>query len=118
MNTQPPLSAHTDTPLPYTTLYLSAARRGSRRSSSGSLEHNGSSHAFGYAGDGYRLYTDRARAIGRIGVFRRFVLGRGLRSEEHTSELQLLMRISYAVFCLKKKRTPLTTPIIIFTLNR
>src|SRR3546814_8318818 len=29
-----------------------------------------------------------------------------LRSEEHTSELQSLMRISYAVFCLKKKNTP------------
>src|SRR3546814_7452060 len=32
-------------------------------------------------------------------------LGFGLRSEEHTSELQSLMRISYAVFCLKKKTT-------------
>src|SRR3546814_3606905 len=31
--------------------------------------------------------------------------GDGLRSEEHTSELQSLMRISYAVFCLKKKNT-------------
>src|SRR3546814_4976197 len=31
-------------------------------------------------------------------------LASGLRSEEHTSELQSLMRISYAVFCLKKKR--------------
>src|SRR3546814_7093766 len=30
----------------------------------------------------------------------------GLRSEEHTSELQSLMRISYAVFCLKKKKEP------------
>src|SRR3546814_1992855 len=30
----------------------------------------------------------------------------GRRSEEHTSELQSLMRISYAVFCLKKKKTP------------
>src|SRR3546814_5774367 len=30
---------------------------------------------------------------------------RGCRSEEHTSELQSLMRISYAVFCLKKKKT-------------
>src|SRR3546814_1124741 len=29
----------------------------------------------------------------------------GIRSEEHTSELQSLMRISYAVFCLKKKKT-------------
>src|SRR3546814_1650949 len=32
------------------------------------------------------------------------------RSEEHTSELQSLMRISYAVFCLKKKKTPLEPP--------
>src|SRR3546814_980806 len=31
------------------------------------------------------------------------------RSEEHTSELQSLMRISYAVFCLKKKKTPTTS---------
>src|SRR3546814_10607550 len=31
---------------------------------------------------------------------------RDYRSEEHTSELQSLMRISYAVFCLKKKKTP------------
>src|SRR3546814_8552976 len=31
------------------------------------------------------------------------------RSEEHTSELQSIMRISYAVFCLQNKRTPLTT---------
>src|SRR3546814_6711149 len=35
-------------------------------------------------------------------VFRSFS-GLGIRSEEHTSELQSLMRISYAVFCLKKK---------------
>src|SRR3546814_3058577 len=34
-----------------------------------------------------------------------FGLGVTLRSEEHTSELQSLMRISYAVFCLKKKNT-------------
>src|SRR3546814_5031614 len=33
------------------------------------------------------------------------IIGVGLRSEEHTSELQSLMRISYAVFCLKKKKT-------------
>src|SRR3546814_2805081 len=34
----------------------------------------------------------------------------GVRSEEHTSELQSLMRISYAVFCLKKKKTTNTKP--------
>src|SRR3546814_10474709 len=33
------------------------------------------------------------------------------RSEEHTSELQSLMRISYAVFCLKNKKTHTTTPL-------
>src|SRR3546814_7155485 len=32
------------------------------------------------------------------------LIGAGIRSEEHTSELQSLMRISYAVFCLKKKK--------------
>src|SRR3546814_6868404 len=35
----------------------------------------------------------------------------GARSEEHTSELQSLMRISYAVFCLKKKKKETNTPI-------
>src|SRR3546814_1847660 len=35
------------------------------------------------------------------------------RSEEHTSELQSLMRISYAVFCLKKKKSPITKNYII-----
>src|SRR3546814_7457257 len=34
----------------------------------------------------------------------------GSRSEEHTSELQSLMRISYAVFCLKKKQQSITSP--------
>src|SRR3546814_1038504 len=37
--------------------------------------------------------------------------GRQLRSEEHTSELQSLMRISYAVFCLKKKKTTEAHPL-------
>src|SRR3546814_7205724 len=42
--------------------------------------------------------------IGDLGAARRgAAFGRGTRSEEHTSELQSLMRISYAVFCLKKK---------------
>src|SRR3546814_5809884 len=40
-------------------------------------------------------------ALDRIGRMAR--ISRGRRSEEHTSELQSLMRISYAVFCLKKK---------------
>src|SRR3546814_1124038 len=43
-----------------------------------------------------RRVGDRDHAAGALGE----------RSEEHTSELQSLMRISYAVFCLKKKKTP------------
>src|SRR3546814_3614989 len=42
-------------------------------------------------------------------------LYRALRSEEHTSELQSLMRISYAVFCWKKKHTQLTNHIALTT---
>src|SRR3546814_2158315 len=42
----------------------------------------------------------------------RFLANRGLRSEEHTSELQSLMRISYDVFCLKKKKKPHTSSLL------
>src|SRR3546814_2310619 len=45
------------------------------------------------------LGEDRHLHLGRTGV----ALGAAMRSEEHTSELQSLMRISYAVFCLKKQ---------------
>src|SRR3546814_6337515 len=45
---------------------------------------------------------DQGDALVRVGE-----TGHGLRSEEHTSELQSLMRISYAVFCLKKKKKTL-----------
>src|SRR3546814_7913596 len=47
--------------------------------------------------------------ITRRGRQARSVTGIGVRSEEHTSELQSLMRISYAVFCLNKKNTSHTT---------
>src|SRR3546814_2937041 len=51
-----------------------------------------------------------AVGILRVGAQRLdFQLGQHLRSEEHTSELQSLMRISYAVFCLKKKTKKNTT---------
>src|SRR3546814_3468571 len=55
----------------------------------------GKLNGFSYTLDGV---TVTAKALGRS-----FTLS-NLRSEEHTSELQSLMRISYAVFCLKKKR--------------
>src|SRR3546814_2824512 len=47
----------------------------------------------------------KAGALALIGDISRSTREHAARSEEHTSELQSLMRISYAVFCLKKKRT-------------
>src|SRR3546814_9132063 len=91
---RPPRSTRTDTLFPYTTLFrspvgasarpLPPARRRprTRRSVSPWL-------------------ASRAPASHPRG---------GRRSEEHTSELQSLMRISYAVFCLKKKKKPTRTP--------
>src|SRR3546814_2607535 len=109
MKRRPPRSTRTDTLFPYTTLFRS----------------------FGRKGDFYRIAGDKARAIdgptsGTIPPYNKaVVLGPerprevarhlkallggiaevavvDIRSEEHTSELQSLMRISYAVFCLKK----------------
>src|SRR3546814_5466305 len=51
------------------------------------------------------LPGDLARAVDHLGQIERRLFDRqAIRSEEHTSELQSLMRISYAVFCLKKKK--------------
>src|SRR3546814_9556293 len=75
---RPPRSTRTDTLFPYTTLFRSHPGRG--------------------AGDWprheRRLWRRRPRVPPQV----------RLRSEEHTSELQSLMRNSYAVFCLKKKK--------------
>src|SRR3546814_2525305 len=54
--------------------------------------------------DGGLLFAALARASQICGALES-VLGMSIRSEEHTSELQSLMRISYAVFCLKKKKS-------------
>src|SRR3546814_7523927 len=76
---RPPRSTRTDTLFPYTTLFRSNGKR---------LQPLGKAlRAFGNRAD------DTEREI------------EGRRSEEHTSELQSLMRNSYAVFCLKKKKT-------------
>src|SRR3546814_2857551 len=52
-----------------------------------------------------RAQIDEPRLIGGMTVEPRGGQAPAQRSEEHTSELQSLMRISYAVFCLKKKKT-------------
>src|SRR3546814_2380110 len=81
---RPPRSTRTDTLFPYTTLFRSCfpPRRHPR------------SACFRYS----------ARDPARSRRARRALAPHPTRSEEHTSELQSLMRISYAVFCLKKKK--------------
>src|SRR3546814_10109486 len=106
---RPPRSTRTDTLLPYTTLFRS--------------------HAAGVVGDVHEHVDVVERALGvgaraavaeiagelRLALIRArdedvdpaldlADVGRHRRSEEHTSELQSLMRISYAVFCLKTKK--------------
>src|SRR3546814_8849812 len=111
---RPPLATRTDTLFPFTTLFRSggdggcAQRFGSRvpvraaarerigaRGGGGNLGA-GARDRYGCAcGGAWRRHDRRHRGRDR----------HRLRSEEHTSELQSLVRISYAVFCVKKKNT-------------
>src|SRR3546814_1115448 len=54
-------------------------------------------------GEQWLVLRDMARAASAEAKMSIEIQARRMRSEEHTSELQSLMRISYAVFCLKKK---------------
>src|SRR3546814_4726707 len=114
---RPPRSTRTDTLFPYTTLFRSSCPRNSRERAFGAaLSHAGpvflhprSHGAIGkLAAPGAHIVLevrDSMRSRDRAGHRR----VRNDRSEEHTSELQSLMRISYAVFCLKKKIHKMTT---------
>src|SRR3546814_9963503 len=84
---RPPRSTRTDTLFPYTTLFRSESARSFQRLS---CQTTASSSV------GLMSYLAASSATRRR-------QRDGPRSEEHTSELQSLMRISYAVFCLKKK---------------
>src|SRR3546814_8821789 len=96
---RPPRSTRTDTLFPYTTLFRSqpAERHGQDRQG-----HRVRQRRQGGGGPRGRCRRGRRRRPDREGGRRLHRLRRG-RSEEHTSELQSLMRISYAVFCLTKK---------------
>src|SRR3546814_8908352 len=82
---RPPRSTRTDTLFPYTTLFRSLGQ---------------------IVAQGVQRGPLRTLVVATRATARRYDGGvsEGLRSEEHTSELQSLMRISYAVFCLKKKK--------------
>src|SRR3546814_8239962 len=108
----PPTSTRTDTPFPYTTLFRShrlsqvegvvAARQ---LESPVRQPRICGPHRLAVGG---RRHVPALRQISRQIGQRADSGGHCDRSEEHTSELQSLMRISYAVFCLKKKITHIT----------
>src|SRR3546814_7799474 len=92
---RPPRSTRTDTLFPYTTLFRSGWRMGVAAQA-------GADVMFASAMIGLVLALQAPATQTHVII----VSGvGGERSEEHTSELQSLMRISYAVFCLKKKKT-------------
>src|SRR3546814_1029400 len=94
---RPPRSTRTDTLFPYTTLFRSDRDReepeGQRGERQDDAEH-----------ELRRRQRDQAARCAEHAERRRGEEVERERSEEHTSELQSLMRISYAVFCLKKKK--------------
>src|SRR3546814_1819436 len=101
---RPPRSTRTDTLFPYTTLFRSAEhpvhlekRNPDAEAALGLRQFRADRAAADDDEVGRPLAQLEDRLIGQVGHARE-------RSEEHTSELQSLMRISYAVFCLKKKK--------------
>src|SRR3546814_5543765 len=106
---RPPRSTRTDTLFPYTTLFRSGLQWAAATFDWLPVVYVAGNHEF---------YRHEHREL--LGRLRRAAAGtdntyfleldeleltlKGRRSEEHTSELQSLMRISYAVFCLKKKK--------------
>src|SRR3546814_15134355 len=105
-NRRPPRSTRTDTLFPDTTLFRShrslraqqpVAAVASQRGIAGPHQGAGNEQVVEQPGPAQHHALLCERRLNRQGI------GVEARSEEHTSELQSLMRISYAVFCLKKK---------------
>src|SRR3546814_7711116 len=100
---RPPRSTRTDTLFPYTTLFRSVSRNAYDIEGLGAkqidffFEAEDEALQIRTAPDIFTLKKrQEASSLTKL---------ENIRSEEHTSELQSLMRISYAVFCLKKKNT-------------
>src|SRR3546814_10913353 len=104
---RPPRSTRTDTHFPYTTLYRSRSRLRphAARAADAAQRTGGASVRMARSRTLLLLlfehHAGRTASRSSFGVRR---LALEIRSEEHTSELQSLMRISYAVFCLKKQK--------------
>src|SRR3546814_8106861 len=99
---RPPRSTRTDTLFPYTTLFRSRNER--QRDRGARLSRDARICAPVRCDAGARRRAARRRRGTGVQAADAHLRGRADRSEEHTSELQSLMRISYAVFCLKNKK--------------
>src|SRR3546814_4476230 len=99
---RPPRSTRTDTLFPYTTLFRSPMMECKKALTEADGDPVKAEELLRV-----KLGSKASKAASRVtaeGVVATYVAGGVGRSEEHTSELQSLMRISYAVFCLKKKK--------------
>src|SRR3546814_5197163 len=105
---RPPRSTRTDTLFPYTTLFRSICGTAQLQQMPGKHDKD-TAHILDQSqqqtSQALGIATGRPTSIQAPNLLRRALA----RSEEHTSELQSLMRISYAVFCLKKKKPQDTT---------
>src|SRR3546814_1321808 len=103
---RPPRSTRTDTLFPYTTLFRSRLV-GTKVVAASGYDFTGRYLDEMNLASGGALWRSYYQAVhdSRRPLFGAHELPTVERSEEHTSELQSLMRISYAVFCLKKKKT-------------
>src|SRR3546814_6646245 len=101
----PPRSTRTDPLFPYTTLFRAP---GARRAPARTMAHRHRAREVrlppGRPAPAHVRRRARHRGVAEGAHALRLAAGGGKRSEEHTSELKSLMRISYAVFCLKKKK--------------
>src|SRR3546814_7060886 len=98
---RPPRSTRTDTLFPYTTLFRSPREHANRPTESATRR------TFPPGNRDCRRRRSRTPRLSRRSArtaYNGHKSPAAARSEEHTSELQSLMRISYAVFCLKKKK--------------
>src|SRR3546814_5308801 len=107
MRRRPPRSTRTDTRFPYTTLFRSDIAIKEQRLSilQNRIRQLDDEFRQGLVGTTQSILVERPSRRGGGQMAGRTSSNRMVnRSEEHTSELQSLMRISYAVFCLKKKK--------------